>query len=158
MECGPYPVSIYVPCNVVVTLVSENGGTYNFLIDPAIGSTYYSDRTYKLTSMPTQLLDSVLLRTPNADKDRGDALQVRVSVSQNVTAWIAYDPRGTPPNWIKNTYTNTGEVIGVTDTGTPTLGLWRADFPAGQITFSGNKAAGYTGAVGTNYVVFFTCR
>ncbi len=158
MECGPYPVSIYVPCDVVVTLVSENGGTYNFLIDPIIGSTYYSDRTYKLTSMPTPLFDSVLLQTPNADKDRGDALQVRVSVSQNVTAWIAYDPRGTPPNWIKNTYTNTGEVIGVTDTGTPTLGLWKADFPAGQITFSGNKAAGYSGAVGTNYVVFFTCR
>jgi hypothetical protein len=72
--------------------------------------------------------------------------------------YIAYDPRGTPPNWIKNNYVATGLTIGVTDSGTSTLGLWKADLDAGIRTFYGNKASGWGGGVGTNYVIFVACR
>lgn len=159
LQCGPYPILIDVNCSVGVTIASVNSTrVYNTVVDPPVGQVYYTDRTLKITSMPSSLLDSVLLRTPNDDKNLGDSHSLKVNVNANVTVWIAYDPRGTPPNWIKNTYVNSGLTIGVTDTGTSTLGLWKADFPASQITFSGNKGAGYGGAVNTNYVIFFTCR
>ncbi|NNE44758.1 MAG: hypothetical protein HKN12_11165, partial [Gemmatimonadetes bacterium] len=81
-----------------------------------------------------------------------------LDVDRDVTVWIAYDPRGTPPNWIGGTYTNTGLTIGVTDSGTSTLNLYKHEFSAGQITLYGNKAQGWGGGVGTNYVIFLTCQ
>ena len=61
-------------------------------------------------------------------------------------------------DWIENEFVNDGLTVGVTDGGTPTLGLWRKNFDAGIHTFSGNKAQGWGGTVGTSYVIFVTCQ
>jgi prepilin-type N-terminal cleavage/methylation domain-containing protein len=156
--CGPQ--SIPMPkCFPVVTLVSENSSNpYDIYGVPAVGIRYYTDRTYTLTYLPNEILDSILARTPNADKNKGSSHSHVLSFDRPVTVWIAYDPRGTPPNWIKNNYTATGLTIGVTDPGTSTLALWKRNVAAGTLTFSGNQASGWGGGVATNYVIFVTCQ
>jgi hypothetical protein len=157
--CGPYSIVVPVECLPGVTIYSVNSSApYDVWGEPQVGHQYYTDRTYTLTSLPAELDGSILVRTPNADKNKGGSHELKLQFDQNVTVYIAYDPRGTPPNWIKNTYTNTGLTIGVTDSGTSTLGLWRADLGAGIQTFKGNKASGWGGGVATNYVIFVKCR
>jgi hypothetical protein len=159
MECGPYPIPVIPTCNLTVSIASENSSNpYDVFGDPSVGTRYYTDRTHTITYLPQQVDYSVLLRTPNADRNQGNSLSLKVNVNKPVYVWIAYAPNGTPPNWIRNNYTNTGLSIGVSDTATSTMKLWRRASNAGQITFSGNKAAGWGGTVNTNYIIFFTCQ
>ncbi len=157
-ECGPYVVPFAAACSLGVTIVSVNSTEpYNVVRDVAVGQQYYSDRTYTLTYLPSELEGATLVRTPNNDKNKGDSHALVLDFDTAVKVWIAYDPRGNPPDWIENNYTATGTSVGVTDTGTPTLGLWSRTFDAGSYTFRGNKAVGWGGAVGTSYVIFVTC-
>lgn len=158
--CGPYPILIDVPlCDPGVTIASVNSANpYDVVPLPEIGDEYYTDRTYTLTYLPSELENSTLVRSPNNDKNTGGSHQLKLDFAQATTTYIAYDPRGTAPSWIRDNYTDTGLTIGVTDSGTSTLGLWRQDLGAGLHTFSGNKAAGWGGAVGTNYVIFVVCQ
>ncbi len=159
LECGDYDIPVSVGCTVNVEIKSvTSGNSYEVQEEPQVGDPYYTDRTYVLTALPAELDGSTLIRQPNDDKNKGDSHLLVLEVDHDVTVWIAYDPRGTPPNWIRDAYAETALTIGVTDSGTSTLGLWCADFPAGEIEFQGNKAAGWGGAVGTNYVIFVACR
>jgi len=155
--CGPHIIPM--PCRPGVTIESVNSpNPYDVWGVPQPGDEYHTDVTHQLTWLPPELEASVLLRTPEADVDKGGALYLNVSFDRDVTVWIAYDPRGTPPNWIKNNYVTTGSAIGVSDPGTSTLDLWRRDLAAGTWQFRGNKAQGWSGTVATNYVLFVTCQ
>jgi prepilin-type N-terminal cleavage/methylation domain-containing protein len=156
--CGPQQIPM-PKCFPVVNLVSENSSApYDIYGVPSLGAQYYTDRSYTITYLPSEILDSILARTPNADKNKGSSHLHVLSFDRDVTVWIAYDPRGTPPNWITSNYTATGLTIGVTDPGTSTLGLWKRNVAAGNLTFTGCKASGWSGGVGTNYVIFVTCQ
>ena len=158
-ECGPYDLKVSSLCTVTPTISSVNSSAaYDVWGAPALDDAYYTDQTYWLTYLPEELKGSVLLRTPNDDKDTGDSHQLVVDVDHDVTVYVAYDPRGIPPTWIRDNYADTGLSVGVTDPGTSTLALWKKEFPQGAITFSGNKASGWGGSVGTNHVIFFVCR
>jgi hypothetical protein len=157
-SCGPWTVPFAAACSLGVRIVSENSANpYDVVYGAAVGQQYYTDRTYTLTYLPAELLGATIVRTPNNDKNLGDSHSLVLEFFTPVRVFIAYDPRGNPPDWIENFYAATGTSIGVTDSGTSTLGLWMKDFDAGQYTFTGNKATGWGGAVGTNYVIFVTC-
>jgi prepilin-type N-terminal cleavage/methylation domain-containing protein len=156
--CGPFaiPMGSCVPDVVIQSVNSSN--PYDVWGTPSLGDQYYTDRTYTLTYIPSEITESVLVRTPNNDKNKGDSHQLVLTVDRASTIWIAFDPRGTPPNWIGGSYTNTGLSIGVTDTGTSTLNLWKRNVSAGNVTLSGAKATGWGGGVATGYVAFVTCQ
>ena len=157
--CGPYPIQTDVACSVGVGIVSVTSArVYDVWGVPQIGDEYYTDRSYTLTYLPVDLDDAILVRQPNDDKSSGNSHELVLSVDHDVTVWIGYDPRGTPPDWIEQNYTDTGLTIGVTDSGTSTLDLWKAEFGAGEVTLQGNKASGWGGGVATNYVPFVQCR
>ena len=159
VECGPYEFAVAVDCFPDVSIASVNSpNPYDVAGVPVVGAKYYTDRNYTLTYLPAELEQSILVRTPNNDKNKGGSLQLKLEFPEDVTVYLAYDPRGTPPNWIRNDFDAAGLSIGVTDTGTSTLGLWRRNLDAGTHTFYGNKAVGWGGAVGTNYVIFVVCR
>ncbi|MBZ0266788.1 fibronectin type III domain-containing protein [bacterium] len=159
-QCGPYVVPINAgPCDPGVTIKSvTSSNSYDVFGEPETGDVYYTDRTYTLTYLPDELNGSTLVRTPNNDKNAGSSLELKLNTIEATTVYIAYDPRGTPPTWIRNNYTDTGLTIGVTDSGTSTLGLWRRNLGAGDQSFFGNKASGWGGGVGTNYVIFVKCQ
>lgn len=161
-ECGPYDFSLDSSCDIADTDVQiesvNSANSYDVYGVPAVGVPYYTDRTYTITYLPDEIVESILVRQPNDDKNLGDSHLLRLQVSTASTVWIAYDPRGTPPNWIQNEFTGTGLSLGVTDSGTATLGLWKKDFDAGRVELYGNKASGWGGAIGTNYVIFVVCR
>ena len=160
--CGPYPFSTDTSCDIddtSVTIDSVNSSRpYDVYGLPTVGTTYYTDRTYTITYLPEEIQESILVRQPNDDKNAGDSHLLELDISTDATVWVAYDPRGTPPNWVRNNYTNTGLSLGVTDTGTSTLALWKKDVNAGIAELYGNKANGWGGGIGTNYVIFVVCR
>jgi hypothetical protein len=160
--CGPYEFAMDTSCDIAdtdVVIESVNSArAYNVYGVPSVGTAYCSDRTYTITYLPEEIIESILVRQPNDDKNLGDSHLLRLQVSTTSTVWIAYDPRGTPPNWVRNEFTNTGLSLGVTDTGTPTLNLWKKDFAAGRVELYGNKANGWGGTIETNYVIFVVCR
>lgn len=157
--CGPYEFRVGVPCDLGVTIAGVNSSnSYDVRRDPQIGDEYYTDRSYTITFVPDELQGATYIRTPNDDKTKGDSHALELSFPSDARVYIAYDPRGNPPDWIENEYVNSGVTLGVSDSGTPTLALWKKDFSAGTHTFSGNYAQGWGGGVATNYVIFIVCQ
>jgi hypothetical protein len=119
---------------------------------------YYVDRTYYIQDIPAAYENLRWIKTANDDKNCGNSYRLRFTLDRAATVYVAYDSRGTPPNWVKNYFTNTGDVIDVSDTGTDVLRLWKLDVSSGQLDLGGNKASGWSGGVATNYVVLVKCR
>jgi hypothetical protein len=116
-----------------------------------VGDAYYIDRTYTLTSIPAFLRDGIWIMTANADKSNSSNSYLSFTVDRNVTIYVAYDSRATSlPNWMGG-FTDTGETLGVTDSGS-SLHLYRKNYPEGVVTLGGNRAAGASGA-SSNYLV-----
>ena len=84
----------------------------------AEGETFFTDRPYTLTNVPTFLQGASFVKTANDDKQRTDAQGfLQVYLKQQAVAYVAYDPRGTTlPAWLQD-WTKTDEVIGTTDPG-----------------------------------------
>jgi Leucine-rich repeat (LRR) protein len=118
----------------------------------AVGSRYYIDRNYQITSIPSGFEGLTWIMTANDDK-RATASSF-LSFDINVDAWVyvAYDHRATSlPEWLRS-FTPLGQGIGVTDRGASPLMLYGKQFSAGRVTLGGNRAQGASGA-DSNYVV-----
>lgn len=118
----------------------------------AIGSPYYVDRNYVITSAPEDLIHAKLVMTANSDKGRSETRFMSINVSQATVVYVAYDANAlSVPAWLSSRYTRTGLTLGVSES-TEKLNLWAAWFAAGEITLGGNSAAGARGAK-CNYIV-----
>jgi hypothetical protein len=117
-----------------------------------VGTEYYGDRDYTITSMPAELVGADGIKTLNDDKNNTSANYVQFDLSQYADVYIAYDRRGTSlPDWMSD-FSATGTSIGVTDSDAGTLLLYRKTFGPGQVVLGGNMATGAAGA-NTNYIV-----
>jgi hypothetical protein len=115
----------------------------------AVGSQYYTDRTYTITDLPVDLNMASWIKTGNADKTNTSENFLGFTLARDAMVYVAYDSRATSlPNWMSG-FTSTGQVIKTTDV---QLKIYARFCNAGNITLGGNLAAGAAGA-GTNYVV-----
>jgi hypothetical protein len=119
-----------------------------------VGDTYYVDEEYTLTNIPPELNGGIWIMTANSERFNMESDYLFFSVDRNVEVYVGYDHGATaPPDWLKNNFESTGEVIGVTDPGTSVLDLYKAAFGLGTtITLGGNMAQGAAGA-SSSYVV-----
>ena len=118
----------------------------------AVGSSYYIDRGYQITNIPSGFEGLTWIKTANDNK--GATASSFLSFDINVDAWVyvAYDHRGTSlPEWLRS-FTPLGQGIGVSDGGASPLRLYGKQFSAGRVTLGGNQAQGAFGA-SSNYVV-----
>ena len=126
------------------------------------GSTFFTDRAYTLTDVPTFLEGASFVKTANDDKrltTSGDFL--RVYLKQPAIAYVGYDPRGTQlPAWLSD-WTKTEEVMGTTDPGSPyyevytrRVGTSFFEVYRHQLILGANRAAPAVGA-DMNYIVAF---
>jgi len=112
----------------------------------AVGSPYYVDRNYVITSAPEDLIHARMIMTANSDKGSSSTGFMQVTVSQATVVYVAYDASAqSVPAWLSSRYTKTGLSLGVSESGEK-LNLWAAYFTAGNITLGGNNAAGARGA------------
>ena len=126
------------------------------------GETFYTDRPYTLTSVPSFLAGASFIKTANNDKKLSTSEDfLRVYLKQQAIAYVAYDPRSTQrPAWLSD-WTKTNEVIGTTDPGSSYFEVYTKlvqftlfeTYPY-QLSIGANLA---TPAVGSNmnYIVAF---
>ena len=135
-----------------VTILSPSN--YAVATDLQLGDTYYLDRSYTLTSIPSELgsTGEEWIKTRNGDKSNTSTSFLQFNIAQDSTIYVAYDPRATAlPTWLTG-FTATGLTIGVTDFGMDHFNVYAKDFSAGTVVLGGNNAAGASG-VGSMYIV-----
>jgi len=133
--------------NLVPSAPSDYPSTYKQTLLEE-GNTYYIDRDYTLTNIPTDLKNGIFIMTANNDKSITSENHITFSVDRACTVYVAYDSRASSlPNWI-GSFQNTGLTIGTTDI---TLNVFSKVYSAGPVQLGGNHAPGATGA-GSNYI------
>ncbi len=111
-----------------------------------IGSPYYVDRNYVVTSAPEDLIRTKMVMTANSDKGRSEARFMAIQVSQATVVYVGYDANAaSAPTWLSTRFTKTDLKIGVSES-SERLQLWAGYFPAGEIVMGGNNATGARGA------------
>ncbi len=111
-----------------------------------IGEMYYEDQNYTLIALPASLDAKLWVKTRQADAADNSDIFMSFEVNRATYVYLGYDQRGTPPDWLTSTFTDTGEIIDVSDIGATPLKLWRRQFSAGTVTLGGNLAQGASGA------------
>ena len=136
----------------LVTNISASSGKSYVVTDLAVGKVMYTDRTYKITAVPSSLAGASLIRTANDDKRNTGSSLLTFDLSQQSTVYVAYDPRATAlPSWLSG-WEKLTDRLGVDDSQISNMNLYSKSFPAGKVTLGGNMASPATGAQ-TNYLV-----
>jgi len=118
-----------------------------------VGATFYTDRDYRITSVPASLSNQVFIRTPNDDKYVKTSPAVSFSVNQTVTVYVAYDPLATQlPNWMIG-WQKLTDKIGINDPRISYLEVYSKTYPAGTVSVGGNFASPAVGSKNTYIVV-----
>lgn len=125
------------------------------------GETFYTDRPYILTSVPSFLRGASFVKMANNDKRRTETDFLTTFLDERAIAYVAFDPRASVlPDWLSD-WTKTDEIIGTTDPGSDYLEVYTKLVPFAvfgaapyRLRTGGGLAAP---AVGTNmnYIVAF---
>lgn len=122
------------------------------------GMLYYTDRAYKLTSIPPSYVGMDTILTPNDERDRTDAGgYVTFEMPYDGTVYVAYDSRATHvPDWMSG-FSDTGDRIYTSLSSQPYMKIYEKWYAAGAIVNLGaNKASGFSGGTISNYMVFYS--
>jgi lysophospholipase L1-like esterase len=111
-----------------------------------VGDTYYVDRTFTLTSIPSALSDGRWIMTADSDANNTSSSYISFSVDRPVTVYIAYDAGASSlPDWMSS-YSDTGLTLGTTDPDSPMLNVYGRSYSTGNVILGGNMAAGANGS------------
>ncbi|WP_233219008.1 Kelch repeat-containing protein [Adhaeribacter arboris] len=138
--------------NLITNLKSDLKGVYSLGV-LVVGATFYTDRTYQVKTLPTNLNNSLFIKTPNSDKNLTGMEVFSFELSKGATLYIAYDARATVlPAWL-NEWQNLTATLTSTDPIYGTYQLYSKTFPAGKVTLSGNKALPAAGVLSNYFVI-----
>ncbi|WP_295718802.1 glycosyl hydrolase [Mucilaginibacter sp.] len=105
----------------------------------AANAVYYTDRTYKITSVPSVLSGATLIKTACDDKTNKTS-SLSFTLTTSATVYVAYDSRATIiPDWLSD-WTKTNTEIPVTDN-VSSLEIYSKTFEAGTVTLGANMAS-----------------
>lgn len=121
------------------------------------GQTYYTDRTYTLTRVPSAYVGMEMITTPNEERNLAtDTDYVTFEMPNDGTVYVAYDSRASRvPEWLDG-FTDTGDVLLTALSAQPSLKIYSRTYNQGKcVKLGSNKAAGFSGDIISNYVVFY---
>ncbi|HEB85534.1 MAG TPA: hypothetical protein ENI68_00720, partial [Gammaproteobacteria bacterium] len=156
---GGVTVSFYLDrlCNRLVSAdcsaVSPTNHKQNLL---EVGSPYYVDQVYTLTSIPAVLAGGIWIQTADAESTDTNASYIDFSVDRPITVYVAYDAGAIAlPDWLNpatSGFVDAGVNVLTNDPLTPALHVYSQVFTAGAVSLGGNLATGGSGA-DSNYLV-----
>lgn len=101
----------------LITQVSAASGKVYKVAKLVNGTKMYTDRNYKITSIPAYLQGASFIQTANDDKGETNSLWLTTFMKKPVVVYIAYDVRAKIlPDWL-NEWHKTGDIIRTTDPG-----------------------------------------
>jgi hypothetical protein len=118
---------------------------------------YYTDRDYELTNIPSEYIGLDTVITPNDDRNLTDATgYLTFEMPYDGTVFVAFDSRADSlPDWM-NGFIYTGYNIYTSLSTQPHLKVYSKSYSEGDcINFGANKAPGFSGGVVSNYIVFW---
>ncbi|WP_162054270.1 InlB B-repeat-containing protein [Pontibacter pamirensis] len=137
----------------LVSSVTASSSLNYILADLAVGVNHYTDRTYQVTSLPSSLAGTSLIRTANDDKKSTSTNLLSFNLSQNATVYVAYDPRASAlPSWLSG-WQKLTDRVGVDDAKIGYMELYSKTFPAGTVTLGGNLQSPAAGAQNNYFVI-----
>ena len=118
-----------------------------------VGSLYYVDRTYTITSLTSWLDGLDMIMTANDDKYQTGSIWLSFNVNKDVMIYVAYDSTASSlPDWMTGWYA-TGLTVGTTDWDyLKWLVVYSKQFKQGQIVLGAND--GYSTGAESMYIVF----
>jgi fibronectin type 3 domain-containing protein len=128
----------------------EGSGLHVNALNPAryvadslrVGEAYYIDRPYVIRQIPNSKRNLLWIKTANVDRTNSSARFLEFTLTRESNIYVAYDSRAVqPPDWLKNYFTDTGEVITVSESAEK-LNLWKSRYVPGRVSLGGNVAAG----------------
>ena len=101
----PEPEDEPMKCNPCEVIASRAAGHWarecQFQGRLAVGQTVYSDRAYKFTSIPDELLGGHWIQTYNADKGSSADDYIRFTLGCDATVYVCFDRRPmVRPDWL----------------------------------------------------------
>jgi len=129
---------------------------------------YYTDRTYTLTSVPSEYIGMNAIKTseyigmnaiktPNDDRNlTTESNYLTFEMPENATVYVAFDQRAVNlPNWLDD-FSYTGNDIQTSLSTQQYLRVYSKPYSAGDcINLGANKAPGFSGETVSNYIVFY---
>jgi predicted secreted protein len=143
-------VSPYTEASLVEMLTPSNYSISRL----EVGDAYYLDRTYTLTSVPSELSTGLeaWIRTRNNDKKNTSDSFLKLVINLDSTVYIGYDSRATSiPNWLSTNFEPTDMAIGNSES-MGHFNVYKQILPADTISVGGNLARGAMG-VSSNYII-----
>jgi uncharacterized repeat protein (TIGR02543 family) len=139
--------------SALITNITATSGRNYVLSTLAVGVTFFSDRTYQITSVPGFLNNASFIKTPNDDKTSTATSLLSFNLTQSATIFVVYDTRGTTlPSWL-NGWQKLSYLVGINDPKVSFMDIYCKNFAAGNVTFGGNLASPAAGALNNYFVV-----
>jgi len=136
----------------------------NCYLDPKFHQTlltnnmaYYTDRSYKLTDLPSEYMGMNMIKTPNDDRNRTYATDyLTFQMPYDGTVYVAIDARAASlPNWMSG-FKDTGDRIYTSLSSQPHLEVYSKTYYSGAcVNFGANKGTGFSGSTISNFIVFY---
>ncbi|WP_161890526.1 malectin domain-containing carbohydrate-binding protein [Pontibacter russatus] len=141
------------PSTGLISNISASSGRSYMLENLAVGAVHYTDRTYKITSVPASLSGAPFIRTANDDKNSTASSLLSFNLSESATVYVAYDPRATAlPSWLSG-WQKLTDRVGVNDSKISYMNIYSKSFPAGAVSLGGNKQSPAAGAENNYFVI-----
>ena len=151
------PTKAYRHRPFITDFSSDSGRRYEFdWAGLSAGKLHYTDRDYRILSVPPELKGLPFLRTANADDRRLVKRLISFQSDSDVTVLLGVDARNPESlTWMK-----VGQPDGFEDTGLhlvtndPTFNIYSKQYPAGEISLGPNLNKSNDSGRG-NYIVIF---
>ena len=124
------------PISVVSAIRTLPGQSYEEAVLNA-GARAFTDRPYRLTTVPEKLKGLTFIRPANNDADHASGPFLGLTLRYDSKVYLADDTRGERlPVWARGKWTPTDMFIKTDDS---THRVYSAEFPAGEIRFGANR-------------------
>ena len=118
---------------------------------------YYTDRSYKLTSVPDYYKNLPMIKTPNDDRtNKKQSGYLTFRAEYDTSVYVAFDQRATDlPDWMDD-FVPTGDILGTSLLTQRYLKLFTKFYLEGEcIDLGGNYGLGSSSEYRSNYIVIY---
>jgi hypothetical protein len=117
------------------------------------GVTFYTDRAFKITSVPDSFKHMQMIKTANGDKRNTSDSYLSFTLSQQSTVYVAFDPRARVlPYWLTG-WQKLTDSIGLNAPALKSFSLYSKVYPAGTVILGGASAFGAINVLNQYFVI-----
>jgi hypothetical protein len=139
-SCDPNSQSYNSP--IIDLAINDNTNSSNWSVQKYLqeGNTQYGDRSFSISSIPTNLVGRYWIRTANNSKYYTGSVLASFKANDNIDVYIAHDDRISIPSWLSETngWTDTGDNL--VNSEPQVFSIYTKSFNKGEIVSLGRNS------------------